>query len=171
MDFQKENILYDTGKTSLTVSFVKVRIFYPFYREKTITEAQSPALSAEIVFLATTNDSSAAYVATDITDTSAMLSWGIRLPLTPPGARHFHCHAHLKDKCPWFSSKPVSYMAFYWWIWDHVTMLQLQRILGKQDRFSHYMVYFLQCEGRIFTRCKLARKRTNSHQGFKVDLG
>lgn len=140
-------------------------ILIHFVEDKTISEAQLLALSAEIVFLATTNDSSSVSLATDHTHHRSIGNAKLRCQtaLNDPRSQTLSlpCSSP-KNRFPLFSYTPISCVAFYWWIQDHVTMLQLQRNLGKQDR-SHNIVCFLQWEGRVFTWCKLARKRTNFH--------
>lgn len=79
----------------------------------------------------------------------------------------FHCHLPQKtDALCSFINQSLLYDV--WWNWGHVTVLSLQRNLGKWD-LSNNMVGFPQYEGSIFTRCKLVKRSIHAHQDSKAD--
>lgn len=105
-----------------------------FTEEKAIREAQLVALSAEIVFLAATNNPSSASDATAHrhADASLMLSCCAIIALSPK-ARHLHCGPPQKMDllCSITNQSPVWHLiggSEVMWL------LQLQRNLGKQDK-------------------------------------
>lgn len=93
-------------KTSLT-ALKGLEILIHFTAEKTVTEAQLLVLSAEIVvFLATTKDSSSAYVAVDHRHHGCAGNAELCCQTAPPApeARYLHGHPPRQNGSPVCSS-------------------------------------------------------------------